>query len=60
MPVLMNLMFIAAMWLADWLGWDMGLTLAWTVPVTGVAQLAFTWYSAHRGWAFTCAPRWPR
>ncbi|WP_037282111.1 murein biosynthesis integral membrane protein MurJ [Rubellimicrobium mesophilum] len=51
-PVLMNLMFIAAMLIADALGWDMGLTLAWTVPVTGVAQLAFTWVSAKRaGWA---------
>ena len=47
-PVLMNLMFIAAMGLAVWLGWDMGLTLAWTVPVTGVAQLAFTWVAASR------------
>ena len=47
-PVLMNLIFIAAMWLAVWFGWNMGLTLAWTVPVTGVAQLAFTYYSAHR------------
>ncbi len=58
-PILMNLMFIAAMLLAVWLGLDMGLTLAWTVPVTGVAQLAFTWVSAHRlGLRF--APRWPR
>ncbi len=47
-PVLMNLMFIAAMWLAVWFGWNMGLTLSWTVPVTGIAQLAFTWYSASR------------
>lgn len=47
-PVLMNLMFIAAMLIADRAGWDMGLTLAWTVPLTGVAQLAFTWVSAHR------------
>jgi putative peptidoglycan lipid II flippase len=47
-PVLMNLMFIAAMLLAARLGWDMGLTLAWTVPITGIAQLAFTWVSAHR------------
>ncbi len=47
-PVLMNLMFIAAMLLADRLGWDMGLTLAWTVPVTGIAQLAFTWFAASR------------
>ena len=58
-PVLMNLMFIAAMGLAVWLGWDMGLTLAWTVPVTGVAQLAFTWVAAHRmGLRFT--PGLPR
>lgn len=47
-PVLMNLVFMAAMGLAIWQGWDMGLTLAWTVPVTGVAQLAFTWVSARR------------
>lgn len=45
-PVLMNLIFIAAMILAARMGWNMGLTLAWTVPVTGVAQLAFTWVSA--------------
>lgn len=58
-PVLMNLIFIAAMALAAWAGWDMGLTLAWTVPVTGVAQLAFTWVAAHRlGYRF--APRPPR
>lgn len=47
-PVLMNLIFIAAMALAAWAGWDMGLTLAWCVPVTGVAQLGFTWVSARR------------
>ncbi|MBP1804718.1 murein biosynthesis integral membrane protein MurJ [Rubellimicrobium aerolatum] len=47
-PVLMNLLFIAAMLLGDALGWDMGLTLAWTVPVTGIAQLAFTWAAARR------------
>ena len=42
-PVMMNVMFILAMLLADRAGWDMGLTLAWTVPVTGVVQLAFAW-----------------
>lgn len=31
-PVLMNLVFIAAMLLANRMGWDMGLTLAWTTP----------------------------
>lgn len=58
-PVLMNLMFIAAMLLADHWGWNMGLTLAWTVPLTGIAQLAFTWVSAHRA-GFRFAPGWPR
>jgi len=58
-PVLMNLMFIAAMLLADHWGWDMGLTLAWTVPLTGIAQLAFTWISAHRA-GFRFAPGLPR
>lgn len=58
-PVLMNLMFIAAMLLADHWGWDMGLTLAWTVPLTGIAQLAFTWISAHRA-GFRFSPGLPK
>ena len=58
-PVLMNLMFIAAMWLADRFGWDMGLTLAWTVPLTGVAQFAFTYHAA-RKLGISFALRWPR
>ena len=58
-PVLMNLMFIAAMLMAQRAGWDMGLTLAWTVPVTGIAQLAFTWVSAHRA-GLRFSPGWPK
>ncbi len=58
-PILMNLIFIAAMLLAVWAGWDMGTTLAWTVPVTGIIQLAFTWISA-RKLGFRTAFRWPR
>jgi putative peptidoglycan lipid II flippase len=58
-PVLMNLMFIAAMLIAAQAGWDMGLTLAWTVPLTGIAQLAFTWWAATR-LGFRFAPGWPR
>lgn len=59
-PVLMNLMFIAAMLLADRMGWDMGLTLAWTVPLTGIVQLLWTWEAARRaGWALRPGrPRW--
>lgn len=58
-PVLMNLMFVAAMLMADRFGWDMGLTLAWTVPVTGVAQFAFTWWAASRI-GFGLRPTWPK
>jgi putative peptidoglycan lipid II flippase len=58
-PVLMNLMFIAAMLIAGWAGWDMGLTLAWTVPITGIVQLAFTWFAAHRA-GLRFSPGWPK
>jgi putative peptidoglycan lipid II flippase len=58
-PVLMNIMFMAAMLLADRMGWDMGLTLAWTVPVTGAAQLAFTWVMAARA-GYRILPARPR
>jgi putative peptidoglycan lipid II flippase len=47
-PVMMNLVFIVAMMLAHYNGWDMGLTLAWTTPITGIAQLAWTLYAARR------------
>ena len=47
-PVMMNLVFIAAMLLANHQGWDIGRTLAWTTPVTGIAQLLWTLYAARR------------
>ncbi|MFZ1726904.1 MAG: murein biosynthesis integral membrane protein MurJ [Albidovulum sp.] len=47
-PVLLNAVFIAAMLLARHLGWDMGLTLAWATPLTGLAQLALVWWAAAR------------
>lgn len=58
-PVLMNLVFIAAMFLANRMGWDMGTTLAWTTPVTGIAQLAWTMYAARRI-GFIPRLRWPK
>lgn len=55
-PVLLNLLFIVAMGLGRWQGWDLGLTLAWATPITGISQLALVWWDAHRnGWTF-----WPR
>jgi putative peptidoglycan lipid II flippase len=58
-PILMNLIFIAAIGFAVWRGWDIGLTLAWTVPLTGIAQLAFTWVAAHR-MGFRAHLQWPK
>ncbi|WP_284162648.1 murein biosynthesis integral membrane protein MurJ [Frigidibacter sp. SD6-1] len=47
-PVLLNLIFIAAMVWADRAGRDMGLTMAWATPITGFAQLALVWVAAAR------------
>lgn len=47
-PVLLNLIFIAAMLAGDYAGWDMGLTMAWATPLTGLAQLALVWVAAAR------------
>ncbi|MBS0564097.1 MAG: lipid II flippase MurJ, partial [Proteobacteria bacterium] len=37
-PVVLNLVFLAAMAIAHRMGWDMGLTLAWATPLIGVMQ----------------------
>jgi putative peptidoglycan lipid II flippase len=58
-PIVLNVLFVAAMLLAGTQGWPIGLTLAWTVPVTGVAQLAFTWVAVRRA-GFRLGLRWPR
>jgi len=47
-PILMNALFILAMLVADRAGWPMGLTLAWTVPVSGAAQLVLIWLVVRR------------
>lgn len=47
-PVLLNIIFIVAMIYAHHAGWDMGLTLAWSTPLTGIAQLAMVWIAAAR------------
>ena len=58
-PVLLNVLFIAAMFMGRYFGWDLGLTLAWATPVTGIAQLGLVWWDAHRnGW--TLLPKRPR
>ncbi len=47
-PVLLNAIFMAALWLGHELGWDGGLTLAWAVPIAGVAQLAVIFVAVRR------------
>ena len=47
-PVLMNVVLIAAMLMADRFGWDMGLAMAWSTPVSGLVQLATVWVAARR------------
>ena len=58
-PVHLNVIFIAALAVGAWLGWDMGLTLAWSVPVAGVAQMALVWVAASRA-GYRLIPRRPR
>ncbi|KFE36725.1 murein biosynthesis integral membrane protein MurJ [Thioclava atlantica] len=58
-PVLLNVTFVAAMVLADTLGWPVGDALAWAVPVAGVAQLALVWVAAKRA-GFKIYPTRPR
>lgn len=58
-PVLLNVMFIATLTLAYYLGWDIGLTLAWTVPFAGIAQFALVWIAAKRA-GFALIPRMPK
>nr|WP_237684779.1 murein biosynthesis integral membrane protein MurJ [Szabonella alba] len=58
-PILLNLMFIAALLLAPRMGWPPGDALVWTVPLAGAAQLLLVWIAARRA-GFTITPRLPR
>jgi putative peptidoglycan lipid II flippase len=58
-PVALNILFISAMIAASSFGWDMGRTLAWTVPGAGIVQLWLVWIAANR-LGLRLWPRWPR
>lgn len=58
-PILMNFVLITAMIIADHQAWDMGLTMAWSTPISGIAQLAMVWWSAKR-MGFPLRPHRPR
>ncbi len=58
-PVLLNVLLVAAMAVAAWLGGDVARALIWGIPVAGVAQLALVWIAASRA-GFSLRPRRPR
>ena len=58
-PILLNLIFLAALALAVLAGWPAGPALAWAVPVAGLAQLALLWRAAARA-GFRIVPGRPR
>ncbi|MEM1303086.1 MAG: murein biosynthesis integral membrane protein MurJ [Pseudomonadota bacterium] len=58
-PVLLNVLFVAVLTVGLAQGWDAGLTLVWTIPFAGMAQLAFLWFAARRA-GYTLIPRVPR
>ena len=58
-PVLLNMLFLAAIGAAVAMGWPVGLALAWAVPVAGAAQLALVWWAAARA-GYRLVPRRPR
>ena len=47
-PALLNVVFIAGLTAASYLGWPMGQTLAWAVPIGGVAQMALVLVALRR------------
>ena len=46
--MLLSATLIAGMVLANRMGWDMGRTLAWSVSLSGLLQLAVTWLAVRR------------
>ena len=58
-PILMNVLFMGGLWLSHQVGWDAGLTLAWTVPLAGIAQLVLIWWAV-RNAGFRMGFRRPR
>ncbi len=56
--ILLSATMIGGMVLANRMGWDMGTTLAWSVTLSGVLQLAVTW-AAVRHLGYRLPFRWP-
>ena len=58
-PVLLNIILVSAMYLAQFMGWEIGSALSWAVLLAGGAQMALVWWAAHKA-GITLLPRRPR
>lgn len=47
-PVILNVVFIAAMLVARHQHWNMGMTLSWATPITGFLQMGLVWLACAR------------
>jgi len=47
-PILLNLIFILSIFLANYFNLDIGLSLAWAVPIAGIFQMLLLWITASR------------
>jgi len=47
-PILLNITFILSMFLANYFGLGIGISLAWAVPIAGIIQMALLWITASR------------
>ncbi|OZA04898.1 MAG: murein biosynthesis integral membrane protein MurJ, partial [Rhodobacterales bacterium 17-64-5] len=56
--ILLSATMVGGMLLANRMGWDMGVTLAWSVTLSGILQLAVTW-AAVRHLGYRLPFRWP-
>ena len=58
-PILMNVVMIGFLLAGWWTGGNIGLWQIWSVPVSGVAQLALVWWGCAKA-GMPVLPRWPR
>jgi len=58
-PVLLNIILVSAMYMAQFMGWEIGTALSWAVLLAGFAQMALVWFAAHKA-GITLLPRRPR
>ncbi len=58
-PILLNIILIAAIFLAHNRGFDVALSIVWAMPFAGIAQMAMLWFAA-RSAGIKILPRRPR